>query len=163
MSQPKSQLETFSAWAGRDSDISYYLNSHHVRSSPALPKPGLTPTQIDVHSWYLEGVEGHYRPTRVTASGSTGIATSAPFNCVAGTEDTISLLVDWESEDDPTKRGTAVYTASWTAPLGSGVHSEQFFHYLGAKGEINTNQSRRGYGFTVRLSFSLAALELALM
>lgn len=44
-----------------------------------------------------------------------------------------------------------MYTASWTAPLGSGVHSEQFFHYLGAKGEINTNQSRRGYGFTVRL------------
>jgi D-galacturonate reductase len=31
MSQPKSQLQTFSAWAGIDSDISYYLNSHHVR------------------------------------------------------------------------------------------------------------------------------------
>lgn len=30
MSQPKSQLETFRAWAGIDSDISYYLNSHHV-------------------------------------------------------------------------------------------------------------------------------------
>jgi D-galacturonate reductase len=30
MSQPKSQLETFKAWAGVDSDISYYLNSHHV-------------------------------------------------------------------------------------------------------------------------------------
>jgi D-galacturonate reductase len=30
MSQPKSQLQTFSAWAGVDSDISYYLNSHHV-------------------------------------------------------------------------------------------------------------------------------------
>ena len=27
MSQPKSQLETFKAWAGKDSDISYYLNS----------------------------------------------------------------------------------------------------------------------------------------
>lgn len=32
MSQPKSQLETFRAWAGIDSDISYYLNSHHVSS-----------------------------------------------------------------------------------------------------------------------------------
>ena len=29
MSQPKSQLETFKAWAGKESDISYYLNSHH--------------------------------------------------------------------------------------------------------------------------------------
>jgi D-galacturonate reductase len=27
MSQPKSQLETFKAWAGKESDISYYLNS----------------------------------------------------------------------------------------------------------------------------------------
>jgi D-galacturonate reductase len=30
MSQPRSQLETFRAWAGKDSDISYYLNSHHI-------------------------------------------------------------------------------------------------------------------------------------
>ncbi len=30
MSQPKFQLETFKSWAGIDSDISYYLNSHHV-------------------------------------------------------------------------------------------------------------------------------------
>jgi len=30
MSQPKHQLETFKAWAGESSDISYYLNSHHV-------------------------------------------------------------------------------------------------------------------------------------
>jgi D-galacturonate reductase len=30
MSQPKFQLETFRAWAGLASDISYYLNSHHV-------------------------------------------------------------------------------------------------------------------------------------
>jgi len=30
MSQPKHQLETFKAWAGKASDISYYLNSHHV-------------------------------------------------------------------------------------------------------------------------------------
>lgn len=30
MSQPKSQLETFKSWAGIDSDISYYLNSHHI-------------------------------------------------------------------------------------------------------------------------------------
>ena len=30
MSQPKHQLDTFRHWAGKSSDISYYLNSHHV-------------------------------------------------------------------------------------------------------------------------------------
>jgi len=30
MSQPKSQLGTFAGWAGKSSDISYYLNSHHI-------------------------------------------------------------------------------------------------------------------------------------
>jgi D-galacturonate reductase len=30
MSQPKKQLVTFKQWAGKSSDISYYLNSHHV-------------------------------------------------------------------------------------------------------------------------------------
>lgn len=30
MSQSKSQLEMFKFWARKDSDISYYLNSHHV-------------------------------------------------------------------------------------------------------------------------------------
>lgn len=117
--------------AGKDSDISYYLNSHH----------------IDVHSWYLSGLPGDWRPTRVTASGSSGTATS--LGCVDGTEDTISLLVDWEAGQDSKRRGTAVYTASWTAPNGSGVHSEQHFHYMGSKGEIRVNQSRRGYNVCV--------------
>ena len=65
---------------------------------------------------YLSGISGDWHPTRVTASGSTGTATS--LGSVAGTEDTISLLVDWESGADSSKRGTAVYTASWTAPNG---------------------------------------------
>ena len=30
MSQPKLQLSTFKAWVGISSDISYYLNSHHI-------------------------------------------------------------------------------------------------------------------------------------
>ena len=30
MSQPKSQLDTFRSWAGKSSDISYYLNAHHI-------------------------------------------------------------------------------------------------------------------------------------
>ncbi|KAI4126671.1 MAG: hypothetical protein LQ347_004872 [Umbilicaria vellea] len=52
MSQSKSQLETFKAWAGKDSDISYYLNSHH----------------LDISEWMVP----EYRPVKVTASGSKG-------------------------------------------------------------------------------------------
>ena len=106
MSQPKSQLETFKAWAGKDSDISYYLNSHHV----------------DI----CESMVPDYKPVKVTGSGSSGIAED--LGCVAGTEDTISLLVEWEKRDESTKRATAVYTASWTAPQRAGVHSNQYFH-----------------------------------
>ncbi|EGD77002.1 hypothetical protein PTSG_07344 [Salpingoeca rosetta] len=62
MSQPKYQLETFKAWAGKTSDISYYLNSHH----------------IDMHAWM---VEGRAVPTRVVASAATGVAESHPYNC----------------------------------------------------------------------------------
>ncbi|RSH92126.1 hypothetical protein EHS25_008541 [Saitozyma podzolica] len=102
---PKFQLETFKSWAGIDSDISYYLNSHHI--------------------------DGRYRPTRVTASATTGIATS--MGCDPKTEDTITLLVDWQNLSDEKQRGTAVYTASWAAPLKAGVHSEQRFHYMAAK------------------------------
>lgn len=73
MSQPKSQLETFKAWAGKESDISYYLNSHHV----------------DI----CESMVPEHVPVKVTASGSTG--TAEDLGCVPGTEDTISLLVEW--------------------------------------------------------------------
>lgn len=131
MSQPKSQLETFRAWAGKDSDIrsvqqhyalcciilrpfSYYLSSHH----------------IDIHCWIMQGKAV---PTRVVASAATGIATSEPYNCVPQTEDTITLLVDWVSLSSSKHRGTAVYTASWTAPLKSGVHSAQHWYYMAEK------------------------------
>ena len=106
MSQPKSQLETFKAWAGKESDISYYLNSHH----------------IDICESMIPG----WSPVRVTASGSRGIAEE--LACVLGTEDTISLLVVWEKRDSPGKVATGVYTASWTAPQKAGVHSNQYFH-----------------------------------
>ena len=46
MSQPKHQLDTFKAWAGKSSDISYYLNSHHV----------------DFHEWACSGFA---RPVRL--------------------------------------------------------------------------------------------------
>ncbi|KAK6543049.1 hypothetical protein TWF694_006977 [Orbilia ellipsospora] len=123
MSQPKSQLETFKAWAGKDSDISYYLNSHHV----------------DINESMVPG----WKPYKVTASGSRGCATD--LGCVPGTEDTITLMVDWVKKDDPTKVASGVYTSSWTAPQKAGVHSNQYFHYLGSKGEIRINQAKRGY------------------
>ena len=106
MSQPKFQLETFKAWAGKDSDISYYLNSHHV----------------DICESMVPG----YRPVKVTANGSRG--TAEALGCVKGTEDTISLLVRWEKKGEPEKVATGVYTASWTAPQKAGVHSNQYFH-----------------------------------
>ncbi|GAB7353119.1 hypothetical protein MBLNU459_g3658t1 [Dothideomycetes sp. NU459] len=126
MSQPKSQLETFKAWAGKDSDISYYLNSHH----------------IDVN----ESMVPDYRPVRVTGSASKGIATD--LGCVPETEDTITLVVDWEKKSDSGRRATGVYTASWTAPQKAGVHSNQYFHYMASKGEVRVNQAKRGYDVT---------------
>jgi len=122
MAQPKLQLETFKHWAGKASDISYYLNSHH----------------IDIHCW---GMKHKARPIRVTAAASTGVANkivNAP-NC----EDTITLLVDWENLQSKT-RGHAIYTASWITSKGD-VHSQQYFYYLGQKGEIRIDQAHRGY------------------
>eukprot|EP00056_Hartaetosiga_gracilis_P022516 m.31195 g.31195 ORF g.31195 m.31195 type:complete len:441 (-) comp9686_c0_seq3:52-1374(-) len=124
MSQPKFQLNTFKAWAGTLSDISYYLNSHH----------------IDMHSWMMEG---RAVPIRVVASASTGVAESEPYNCPKGTEDSITLMTTWRMLDADTT-GTAVYTASWAAPK-SDVHSQQRFHLMTHKGDINVDQAHRGY------------------
>jgi D-galacturonate reductase len=41
-----------------------------------------------------------------------GIATSEPYNCDSQTEDTIILLVDWQSVKSKNHKGTAVFTAS---------------------------------------------------
>jgi len=129
MSQPKSQLETFKAWAGKDSDISYYLNSHHIDICESMV------SQLG------------FKPMRVTASGAKGIATD--LGCVEQTEDTITLLVDWEKEgSEGKKRATGVYTASWTAPQKAGVHSNQYFHYMASKGEVRADQAKRGYDVT---------------
>jgi D-galacturonate reductase len=125
MSQPKSQLETFKAWAGVDSDISYYLNSHHIDICESMVQ------------------QQGFTPVKVSASASKGIAVG--LGCDPVTEDTISLLVHWVKKDDPSKRATAVYTASWTAPQKAGVHSNQYFHYMAQKGEIRIDQAKRGY------------------
>ena len=121
MSQPKHQLETFKAWAGTSSDISYYLNSHHV----------------DFHEW---AVHGTARPERVTALASTGVAERALDRPC---EDTISLSVQWRNLADGTL-GHALYTSSWVAPK-SDVHSQQRWFYMGTTGEISVDQAHRGY------------------
>jgi D-galacturonate reductase len=108
MSQPKSQLETFKAWAGKDSDISYYLNSHH----------------IDIN----ESMVPDYKPVKVTAVASKG--TAVDLGCAEQTEDTITLLVEWRKKGDDGRVATGVYTASWTAPQKAGVHSNQYFHCM---------------------------------
>eukprot|EP00736_Rhodelphis_marinus_P006863 Rmarinus@m.1271 len=121
MSQPSSQLATFKHWVGR-SDISYYLNAHH----------------IDFHCWAMSGLG---LPDTVVGVGSTGVACSEPFN--ANTEDCITLTVQWRNVKSNTL-GTAVYTASWAAAKGD-AHSQQRFFFLGQKGEISVDQARRGY------------------
>ena len=126
MSQPKHQLETFKAWAGKSSDISYYLNSHHV----------------DFHEWCNQGIA---RPTRVVGNAASGVAQLKGID----TEDTITLTCNWENlqaplaGDGPTT-GVAVYTSSWVAPKAD-VHSQQRFFYMGHEGEVRVDQAHRGY------------------
>ncbi len=120
MSQPKSQLGTFAGWAGKSSDISYYLNSHH----------------IDFHCW---SVQEFATPVSVTAMSSTGVAQEQGLD----TEDSITLIVKWKNTATG-NLGTALYTASWIASQ-SDVHSQQRFFYAGHTGEINVDQAHRGY------------------
>lgn len=124
MSQPKYQLEVFKTWAGISSDISYYLNSHH----------------IDFHCW---AVQGRAIPVEVTASCSTGVAEKF-LNRPC--EDSITLLVKWRTIQSG-NLGTAVYTSSWTAAKGD-VHSQQRFYYQAAKGDVRIDQAHRGYFYT---------------
>jgi D-galacturonate reductase len=146
MAQPKQQIDTFRSWAGKSSDISFYLNSHHV----------------DVHCWL---VSGRGRPVRVTASASE--RGYAAMRLGRPCEDTITLTATWENDEDDEESaggeiaggqggaattaarttkstGVAVYTASWVAPQGE-CHTRQHFHYVGRKGELHANQAHRGY------------------
>ena len=97
-------------------------------------------------------MHGRARPERVTALGSTGIASS---RLGVLTEDTITLAVQWRNRaahgdggGDATfaggSLGHATYTSSWAAPK-SDVHSQQRWFYLGQKGELNVDQAHRGY------------------
>jgi len=122
MSQPKHQLDTFKAWAGLSSDISYYLNSHH----------------IDYHEWCMQGKA---RPVRVTAHASTGVARKRLEGREC--EDTITVVVDWKNFEDGSV-GHGVYTSSWVAAKAD-VHSQQRWFYMGQKGEVTVDQAHRGY------------------
>ena len=125
MSQPKKQLETFGRWAGSSSDISYYLNAHHV----------------DLSAWINED---RARPTGVVASCATGIANGPPYNLPA--EDVITLMVDWETRSG--NKGIGVYTASWVEPE-SDVHSHQAFTCIMRSGRVQVQQDQRGYKVTI--------------
>lgn len=103
MSQPKFQLETFKAWAGIHSDISYYLNSHH----------------IDFHVWSMKNKA---IPINVVANCSNG---QSEIILNRKCEDTITLTVQWRNIIS-NNLGIAIYTASWTDPI-SDVHSQQKF------------------------------------
>jgi D-galacturonate reductase len=120
MSQPKSQLKTFAAWAGKSSDISYYLNAHHV----------------DFNVW---AASAFARPVSVHAMAATGVAQGQGIP----TEDTITLSVTWENMVSGNK-GTGIYTSSWIAPK-SDVHSQQRFFYMGHGGEVTVDQAHRGF------------------
>jgi D-galacturonate reductase len=124
MTQRKVQLDTFAGWAGKASDISYYLNSHF----------------IDICCWALEG---RARPEQVSAMASTGIANARLGR--SGIEDTITLMVSFRNADDST--GHALFTASWVAPTAD-CHTQQSYHYVGARGELRVDQAHRGYTFS---------------
>ncbi|GJP55349.1 hypothetical protein CLOM_g14320 [Closterium sp. NIES-68] len=163
MTQPKKQLHTFAGWAGRSSDISFYLNSHH----------------IDFHAW---SVQGQSRPMVVVASAARGKANEVlrdvlgerggggaaatqedhgvgegagenaglvegkeaegdPVGSV-DVEDAITLMVQWQNKGGSC--GTALYTASWIAPP-TDCHTQQYFHYMGHQGEVRVDQAHRGF------------------
>ncbi|CAE7713864.1 gltX1 [Symbiodinium sp. CCMP2592] len=106
--------------AGISSDISYYLNSHH----------------IDFHVWAMQGIA---KPVSVYALASTGVAQkilSRPC------EDTITVTVTWKNNSG--SQGHALYTSSWTASK-SDVHSQQRFFCQMQTAEVTVDQAHRGY------------------
>ena len=125
MSQPKKQLDTFRDWAGQSSDISYYLNAHHIDLSILIN-------------------ENMARPLSVSASSATGVANSEPYNLSA--EDLITLMVEWQTCSG--NKAVGVYTASWIEPEGD-VHSRQGFTCIMHAGRVEVQQDYRGYKITV--------------
>ena len=115
-------LYCLQAWAGLGSDISYYLNSHH----------------IDLHVWAMQGKA---RCVGVRGVASKGVV--AEHILGRPCEDTITLTAEWENLTSGSL-GHAVYTASWTAAKAD-VHSQQRFFCLMSGGEVTADQCHRGY------------------
>jgi D-galacturonate reductase len=125
MSQPDYQLDVFDWAKTGDSDISYYLNSHH----------------IDYHLLLLKNTNSTFKPVSVMAHGTK--RNSNNFY------DTITLTVKYLNIKGDISQ--AIYTSSWIAPK-SDVHSKQEFFYMGTGGEIKINQAQRGYTVNKKLS-----------
>ncbi|KAG9241096.1 hypothetical protein BJ878DRAFT_536729 [Calycina marina] len=88
MSQPKSV----------NSDISYYLNSHHIDICDSM--------------FSYKGCS----PVKVSASAGKGIAIE--LGCDPCTEDTTTVMVTWQHRDDPSKLATRVNVADDSSALG---------------------------------------------
>jgi len=95
---------------------------------------------MDIHTWAVGKTS---RPERVVAMAATGAA-EARLQPTDGRsiEDTITLMVNWHNSDG--SNGTATYTSSWIAPRAD-CHTQQYFHYMGHKGEIRADQAHRGF------------------
>jgi len=157
MSQPKSQLQTFRGWlvggqGKAPSDISYYLNSHHLDVLHLATSGRSRPVWVQALS-----ARGCANGIFNGAADATATANAAPRVDI---EDTITVTVqyahgegDWTAASTPgagpapsdaDSFGVGVFTSSWIAPRSS-VHSQQRFHFLGTRGEINVDQAHRGY------------------
>lgn len=142
MSQRKVQLDTFRGWAGLSSDISFYLNSHHI-------------------DWLAWTLQGRAVPVQVTAAASLGVANTRLDR--EGVEDTITLLVKWRSLTSQSESksmlecGHSVFTSSWIAPQAD-CHTQQYMHFVGHNGEIRADQAHRGYNLSAE-GEGLAALN----
>ncbi|KXN89867.1 hypothetical protein AN958_04871 [Leucoagaricus sp. SymC.cos] len=105
MSQPKSQLETFRAWAGKDSDISVYFSCCWPSTQFHLNRAGRKiPTG-----------------TRLRKSQNCTIRHDAPTHLPSDTP-------------KAGQQGKAWYNPFyWTAPLKAGIHTGQHWYYMAEK------------------------------
>ena len=180
MSQPKSQLETFRGWLSSGSgpsdaaggkgevraapsDISFYLNSHHLDTLHLATADRSRP--VWVQALAAKGCANRLFNGPAAAEGSgAGAGTRVSI------EDTITITVQYahsatpaadaassasaSSADAATSAaassdesfGIGIFTSSWIAPR-SDVHTQQRFHYLGSVGEVTIDQAHRGYSF----------------
>jgi len=197
MSQPKTQLKTFEKWllaAKKEEDDSKGGAGGDASSSTTTPGKRSAPSDISfyLNSHHLDLLHiATYRtsyPVSVQSIAATGWANSnmgqgQEAATSVNIEDTITIMVQYahqplpegaikaaiESESDTssssstftssstsvsasstaaTSFGIGIFTSSWIAPR-SDVHSQQRFHFLGQRGEIQLDQAHRGYGLAI--------------